>query len=323
VQRVGPRRGVFEATRTQAVYDRRMRRPTRPWLVGLLVGILSGGFPSIGHLSIAQPSIAQSSIAQSSIAQSSIAQSSIAQSSIAQSRIGQRSSGLLSSVASAQDVDPARAAAEAFREGSVAADDLRWHDAERAFARAFELSGLPQALYMQGVALRALDRPVEARDTLRRVVALLDRDAAARTENADILAEARALADQSEARIARLEIGPLSPDVILRVDGRVHRATNGRAEIEVDPGTRSVVVEREGHETFVWSGEATPGARTTVEVVQPPIAVEAPSRRRRRAIVATLVGVVLVGAAVPLGLRLSRPPDRVTPQYPERVFEVP
>jgi hypothetical protein len=241
---------------------------------------------------------------------------------------------VLSSVASAQDADRARAAAAAFREGSLAADDLRWHDAERAFARAFELSGLPQALYMQGVALRALDRPVEARDTLRRVVALLERDAAARTENADILAEARALADQSEARIARLEIGPLSPDVILRVDGRVHRAANGRAEIEVDPGTRSVVVEREGHETFVWSGEATPGARTTVEVVQPPIAVdasrsagsaadEAPSRRRRRAIVATLVGVVLVGAAVPLGLRLSRPPDRVTPQYPERVFEVP
>jgi hypothetical protein len=296
---MGPRRGVFEASRARAVYDRGMRRQTRPWLVGLLVGVLSGGFPSSGLLCR-----------------------------------GLLRSGVLSSVASAQDADRARAAAAAFREGSLAADDLRWHDAERAFARAFELSGLPQALYMQGVALRALDRPVEARDTLRRVVALLERDAAARTENADILAEARALADQSEARIARLEIGPLSPDVILRVDGRVHRAANGRAEIEVDPGTRSVVVEREGHETFVWSGEATPGARTTVEVVQPPIAVdasrsagsaadEAPSRRRRRAIVATLVGVVLVGAAVPLGLRLSRPPDRVTPQYPERVFEVP
>lgn len=259
-----------------------MRRQTRPWLVGLLVGVLSSGLLSNGRLS---------------------------------------------NVASAQEVDPARAAAEAFREGSVAADDLRWRDAERAFARAFELSGLPQALYMQGVALRALDRPVAARDTLRRVVALLERDAEARTENADILAEARALAEQSEARIARLEIGPLSPDVILRVDGRVHRAANERVEIEVDPGTRSVVVEREGHETFVWSGEATPGARTTVEVVQPPsagsAADEAPSRRRRRAIVATLVGIVLVGAAVPLGLSLSRSPDRITPQYPERVFEVP
>lgn len=269
---------VFEASRVRPVYDRRMRRQTWPWLVGLLVGVLSSG---------------------------------------------PFSNGRLASVASAQDVDPARAAAAAFREGSVAADDLRWRDAERAFARAFELSGLPQALYMQGVALRALDRPVAARDTLRRVVALLERDAAARAENADILAEARALADQSEARIARLEIGPLSPDVILRVDGRVHRAANQRVEIEVDPGTRSVVVELDGHETFVWSGEATPGARTTVEVEQTPLAVEAPSHRRRRAIVATLVSVILVGAAVPLGLRLSRAPEQITPQYPERVFEVP
>ena len=269
--------GVFEASGVRPVYDRRMRRQTRPWLVGLLVGVLSSGLLSNGRLS---------------------------------------------NVASAQEVDPARAAAEAFREGSVAADDLRWRDAERAFARAFELSGLPQALYMQGVALRALDRPVEARDTLRRVVALLERDATARAENADILAEARALAEQSEARIARLDIGPLPPDVILRVDGRVHRAANERVEIEVDPGTRSVVVEREGHDTFVWSGDAAPGARTTVDVVQRPIA-EAPSRRRRRAIVATLVSVVLVGVAVPLGLSLSRSPDRITPQYPERVFEVP
>lgn len=268
-------RRVFEASRAEPVYDRGMRRQTRPRLVGLLVGVLSSGLLS---------------------------------------------SSFLSSGGAAQDVDPARAAAEAFREGSIAADDLRWRDAERAFARAFELSGLPQALYMQGVALRALDRPVEARDTLRRVVALLERDGAA--ENADILAEARALADQSEARIARLEIGPLSPDVILRVDGRMCSASSGRAEIEVDPGTRSVVVEREGHETFVWSGDAMPGARTTVEVVQPAIAIEAP-RRRRRALVATLVTVVLVGAAVPLGLRLSRSPERITPQYPERVFEVP
>ncbi len=271
---------VFEASRARPVYDRRMRRRTRPRLAGLLIGVVG----VVGVL------------------------------------LGGPWSGPFESVGRAQDVDPARAAAEAFREGSVAADDLRWRDAERAFARAFELSGLPQALYMQGVALRALDRPVEARDTLRRVVALLERDGA--TENADILAEARALAEQSEARIARLDIGPLPPDVILRVDGRVHRAANERVEIEVDPGTRSVVVEREGHDTFVWSGDAAPGARTTVDVVQRPIA-EAPSRRRRRAIVATLVSVVLVGVAVPLGLSLARSPDRITPQYPERVFEVP
>ena len=265
---------VFEASRPRPVYDRRMRRQTRPWLVGLLVGVLTCGL----------------------------------------------SSGTLSSVGSAQDADPGRAAAEAFREGSLAADDLRWRDAERAFARAFELSGLPQALYMQGVALRALDRPVEARDTLRRVVALLERDGA--SDDADILVEARALAEQSEARIARLEIGPLSPDVILRVDGRVHRSVHGRAEIEVNPGTRSVVVEREGHETFVWSGEAAPGARTTVEVVQPAIATEGPPRRRR-VLVATLVSVVLVGIAVPIGLRLTREPERILPQYPDHVFEVP
>ncbi|MEZ5214983.1 MAG: hypothetical protein R2692_10090, partial [Microbacterium sp.] len=155
------------------------------------------------------------------------------------------------------------------------------------------------------------------------VVALIERDVGAWAENSDILAEARALADESEARIARLEIGPLAPDATLRVDGRVRPSTSGHVEIEVDPGARSVVVEREGYETFVWSGETTPGTRTSVEVVQEAIVVEAPSRRRRRALLGTLITVVLVGAAVPLGWRLSRSPERVTPQYPERVFEVP
>ncbi|MBX3249546.1 MAG: hypothetical protein KF901_20380 [Myxococcales bacterium] len=229
----------------------------------------------------------------------------------------------------AQDADsaPAREAARAFREGTAAADELRWRDAERAFAHAFEVSGLPHALYMQGVALRALDRVVEARDTMLRVIALLERDPDTLAGNADIHSEARSLAAQSEARISRLEISPVDPGASLRVDGRAHAITGRRVVVEVDPGTRSVIVEREGFDTFVWTGEAIPGTRTTVEVMQTAlgasIGLESRPHRRRRTIIATLVSAVLVGAGVFLAVRFARSPTSVSPQFPERLFEVP
>lgn len=215
-------------------------------------------------------------------------------------------------------VDRGRAAAEAFREGSVAADELRWGDAERAFARAHAVSGLPQALYMRGVALRALDRHVEARDVFRAVVAAFEADAALLAENADIAAEARDLAAQSERRIARLDISTLDPASTLRIDGRVIAVNAPRTSVEVDAGAHTVVVERDGYDTFVWTGEAPPTARVSVEVVMSSLVAEMPDPRpvrRRRALVGTIVSLVVVaavGAAV--GVRLANDVEQVAPE---------
>lgn len=215
-------------------------------------------------------------------------------------------------------------AVQAFRDGAVAADELRWQDAERAFARAFELSSSPQALYMQGVALHALNRPVAARRVLRRVIELLGDD----PENSDIVSEARALAERSESLIALLVVRPLNPAASLLVDGRALEVSSVEEVVEVDPGSHSLLVERDGHDTFVWSGEAAAGSRTVVEVVQSALVVdlrlpEDESRRRRRILIGTTASALLVlGATIAIVAARAATPTTLTPQFP-RVFRVP
>lgn len=217
--------------------------------------------------------------------------------------------------------DRGRAASEAFREGSSAADELRWGDAERHFERAYALSGLPEALYMRGVALRALDRHVEARDTFLRVVAALEADPAILAENTDIATEARNLAEQSRSRIARLDIGDLDPASILRVDGRRMAVVAPRTTVEVDPGAHTVVVERDGYDTFVWTNDAEAGARVVVNVVMSTLIVEMraaevdprPARRRRALVGAIVSFVVIAAAATVIGVRLGSDVTQIDP----------
>lgn len=210
----------------------------------------------------------------------------------------------------------------------MAADDLRWGDAERAFARAYDLSHLPQALYMRGVALRALDRHVEARDAFRTVVTTLEADPSLFAENADIAAEARSLGAQSQGRIASLDVGELDPAALLQVDGRPVAVVSPRTSVEVDPGAHTVIVERDGYDTFIWTNEVEPGARVSVDVVMSSLAVqmgEANPRltRRRRALVGTLVSLVVVAAVgTAIGVRSANDVDLLEPQT-GIVFEVP
>ena len=226
--------------------------------------------------------------------------------------------------------DRGQAATEAFHEGSVAADELRWGDAERAFQRAYDLSGLPEALYMRGVALRALDRHVEARDAFQGVVTALEANPALLAQNTDIAAAARNLGAQSQSRIARLDIGALDPAATLQVDGRTVAVVSPRTSVEVDAGAHTVVVERDGYDTFVWTNEAEPGTRVTVDVVMSSLVVEMRAAeidprpaRRRRALVATIVSLVVVAAVgTAIGVRLAGDVDLVEPQS-EVVFEVP
>ena len=214
-------------------------------------------------------------------------------------------------------------AVQAFSEGATAADELRWVDAERSFATAFELSGSPQALYMQGIALHALNRPVAARRVLRRVEELLRDD----PENSDIAAEARALADRSESLIARLVVGPLAPSASLSVDGRALDVSSPTEVVEVDPGSHLVVVERDGHDTFVWSGEVGPATRTEVEVVQSALVVdlrlpEDESPRRRRILIGTIVSALLVVAGAVVIAAVRSGPEPLEPGF-SQVFRIP
>ena len=125
--------------------------------------------------------------------------------------------GLLSvaAVAEAQTSDGNRdAAREAFLRGQEAADSGRWADALREFEQAYLMSGVPTALFNAGMALRALGRHKEARDTFDRLIESHPDSPA--TE------QARPLRDEEAARVAVLELAGLDPsaEYELRLDGR-------------------------------------------------------------------------------------------------------
>lgn len=224
----------------------------------------------------------------------------------------------VASAGSAQTTDANRdAARDAFLRGQEAADSGRWADALREFEQAYLMSGVPTALFNAGMALRALGRHKEARDTFDRLIESHPDSPA--TE------QARPLRDEEAARVAVLELAGLDPgaEYELRLDGRrLDVPVAEVTEVEVDPGQHGVSAEREGYETFTWEGRLTDGARERIEVVMAEIerqqTTEEGSSIAKSPILWIAVAVVVVGGAVGLGFWLAKD-DGIEPAY-DNVF---
>jgi tetratricopeptide (TPR) repeat protein len=228
--------------------------------------------------------------------------------------------GLLSAstLAEAQPSDGNRdAAREAFLRGQEAADSGRWADALREFEQAYLMSGVPTALFNAGMALRALGRHKEARDTFDRLIESHPDSAAS--------AQAQPLREEEAARVAVLELAGLDPEGAyeLRLDGRRLEVTIAPTlELEVDPGRHGLSAEREGYQTFTWEGQLGDGERERIQIVMTEL--ERPTEPGESSSVLTspilwiAVAAVVVGGAIGLGVWLAKD-GGVEPAY-DNVF---
>jgi hypothetical protein len=195
---------------------------------------------------------------------------------------------------SAQSAPPDRRAAalRAFEAGEAAAAEERWADAISAFQEAYDLTGVPTALFNVAYALRALGRYVEARRSFDELLtlALADEDRA----------EAENLRAEVDRRIAHVDVDGLDDGVEyeLRLDGQVVDDPLSRpATVDCDPGSHRIEVRRTGYVAFEWSGVLGEGQRRSLTAELTPL----PSGGGNVAEEPWLwivIGVVVVGAAV-------------------------
>ena len=213
---------------------------------------------------------------------------------------------------SADDLSTAR---ERFAEGTAAAEEGRWADALSAFRQAYELSGISAALYNVGTTYRSLGRYVDARDTfaqlLREHPELSD----------DMKGTVSELRDEVAARVAAIELRgvPLEGELNLRFDGRQTEIPEERpVRLETEGGSHAVRLTRPDHEPFLWEGSVAEGDTRVVEVelIPVPTVTTEPEGMSTagKAILITVIGLVVVGAAVGVGLALRE--DGLQPESP-------
>jgi tetratricopeptide (TPR) repeat protein len=197
--------------------------------------------------------------------------------------------------AQAQTVDRRHAALEAFETGEAAAQEERWADAITAFQEAYELSGVPTALFNVAYALRALGRYVEARRAFDELFTLRVPE--------EIRAEAEGYRDEVVARIAHLRLNQLEEGVEyeLRLDGQIVDDELVRpAVVDCDPGSHRVEVRRAGYVAFEWSGTVGEGQTRELEVELAAMASSG-GNVAEEPWFWIVIGVVVVGGAVAAG----------------------
>jgi hypothetical protein len=161
-------------------------------------------------------------------------------------------------------VDLAR---ESYVQGIEAAKNERWFDAVEHFRHSYELSHTTAALYNLGVALRALGRHREARDTFSVLLEGAGKLDQATRENAEKL-----LRDAGQ-RVVPLRIAGFDPagayEVV--VDG-VPNAVSGETELtlEVDEGRHALSVQRGARSVLRWTGAVQAGSPLSLELAAPP-----------------------------------------------------
>jgi hypothetical protein len=189
-------------------------------------------------------------------------------------------------------------AVEAFDEGTRLADEGRWADALPLFRRAYELTGVPTALFNVGFALRALGRYVESRAAFDELLTL-------RLDDAD-REEASSLRAEVAGRIATVELEGLeAPEGTyeVRLDGIVMEDDGARPlEVESDPGTHRVEVRRAGREPFDWSGTLGEGQVRTLTVSLPELPGAGGPGIVAEPWLWIVVGVVVLGGAITIGV---------------------
>lgn len=193
----------------------------------------------------------------------------------------------------AQTVDRRAAALHAFEAGEAAAEEERWADAITAFREAYDLTGVPTALFNVAYALRALGRYVEARQAFEELFTLRVPE--------EIRADAEAYRDEVTARIAHVELEGLDEaiDYEFRLDGQIVDAA-GTHVIDCDPGNHRIEVHRIGYVPFEWSGTVGEGQRRSLTVELSPLPT-AGGNLAEEPWLWIVIGVVVVGGAVAAG----------------------
>ncbi len=218
-------------------------------------------------------------------------------------------------VAAAQEPAPTAAevtlAREQFREGVAAARTGRWWEALEAFTRSFELAPRPATLLNLAGAQVETGHLVEGAESYRRFLREADGRAAQRIP----MAEAALAA--VEPRIARVRVeidGLLSRDTVLLDDLPLSEAVLG-AELPVNPGAHALRVERDGQEIGRAEFDVVEGERRLdpIALALPPGA-ETPAEASGPAWLRspwfwTAVGVIVVGAAVGIGVGVATSGD--------------
>ncbi len=153
-----------------------------------------------------------------------------------------------------------QAARDAFVQGAEAADQGRWADAVRLFELSLESAPRPNTLYNLGMALRAMGRHRDARDTFSR---LIDQYPTSRSA-----AEALPLRQEESERVAVLSLVGLDAEAeyAVRLDGLGVEGSGPTRTLETDPGRHAVEIDRDGYHSFAWEGQLADGARETVTV---------------------------------------------------------
>jgi hypothetical protein len=209
-------------------------------------------------------------------------------------------------------------AREAFLRGTEAAEAERWADSERAFRRAYELSGAPSALFNEAVALRALGRHVQACDAFARLLSL------PREVVGDAMrAQAEHLRAESSTRVATLELaGSGLSDAEVRVDGVLLAPDVPQSRVPVDEGEHVLIVTRPGQPPFTRRVSVAGGEHARV-LVPASLPGGSPRSRRARALwwIAGTVAVV-AGASVAAILATRNDDEPLEPRAVTR-FEVP
>ncbi len=202
--------------------------------------------------------------------------------------------------------DDLTTARERFAAGTEAAESGRWSDALSAFRQAYELSGISAALYNVGTTYRSLGRYVDARDAFAQLL----REHPELTD--DMKATVTELRDEVAARVAALELRgvPADGELSLRLDGRRTEVPTERpVRLETEGGRHTVRLTQPRHEPFLWEGSVAEGDTQVVEVELIPTTTDTPAQSGMstagKAILITVLGLVVVGAAVTTGLLLA------------------
>lgn len=244
-------------------------------------------------------------------------------------------SALAASPASAQGraARDAAAARALFQEGVACADHRDWSCAADRFARAHEMRPSPVIAYNLGHALVEQGRLVEGAEMLRQAL----RDGSA---SAQVRADAGRMVEALTPRIGRLTLhvrGPVEGVTIRIGDVEVPEALHGTSA-PIDPGPHAISAVRGGEIVASATVEVAEGASVEAELTIPEAPVVdtsvAPEPEEARAeddaerMIATPVapppsgsdeglwiglgvgaGVLVVGAAVVLGVVLAQPQE--------------
>ena len=204
-----------------------------------------------------------------------------------------------------------RAGREEFVLGVTALEEERWADAERAFRRAYELNRSPVTLHNLGVALRALNRHLEAREAFCRVA--LD----TRVEDAEMREQAAQFAREAANRLASVVVDRVEPSIsTMTLDDRPMTLGPLPFVLEIDADVAHVVAfEARGYLRQAIPVELTPGATRHLAVDLE--ALPSGGDELVPLVIGIIVGVVVIGAGI--GAWVGYEQSQLQPVHPSLV----